>query len=49
MGGVLIDDAGQPLSVAAMDQIALDLQDLYNTLDARELSAGSVLARRLFS
>jgi hypothetical protein len=32
-----------------MDQIAADLQDLYNTLDARELSAGSVLARRLFS
>jgi len=49
MGGVLIDDAGQQLSAAAMDQIAADLQDLYDTLDARELSAGSVLARRLFS
>ncbi|NBY72035.1 MAG: cell division protein FtsZ [Betaproteobacteria bacterium] len=49
MGGVLIDDAGQQLSAAAMDQISADLQDLYNTLDARELSAGSVLARRLFS
>lgn len=49
MEGQVTDDLGQPLSDAAMDQISLDLQDLYDTLDARELSAGSVLARRLFS
>jgi hypothetical protein len=49
MEGQVTDDLGQPLSDAAMDQISLDLQDLYNTLDARELSAGSVLARRLFA
>lgn len=49
MEGQVTDDLGQPLSEEAMDQISLDLQDLYNTLDARELSAGSVLARRLFS
>ena len=32
-----------------LDQIANDLQQLYDALDARELSAGSPQARRLFS
>jgi hypothetical protein len=32
-----------------MEPIAADLEQLYDTLDQRELSAGSVLARRLFS
>ncbi len=32
-----------------MDPIAADLELLYDKLDSRELSAGSVLARRLFS
>jgi hypothetical protein len=32
-----------------MDVFAADLQGMYNRLDERELSAGSALARRLFS
>lgn len=49
MDGQITDDNGQPLSSEAMDQIGAELEKLYDTLDARELSAGSVLARRLFS
>jgi len=49
MDGVVIDDNGQPLTAQAMDLIGSELEKLYDTLDARELSAGSVLARRLFS
>lgn len=49
MDGLLTDDNGQPLSTEALDQIGAELEKLYDTLDARELSAGSILARRLFS
>ena len=49
MEGLIIDDDGQPLTEGAMDQIAFELENLYDNLDARELSAGSALARRLFS
>lgn len=49
MDGVISDDAGVPLPPEAMDVIAAELERLYDTLDQRELSAGSVLARRLFS
>jgi hypothetical protein len=49
MEGVVIDDKGQPLTAQAMDLIGSELEKLYDTLDARELSAGSALARRLFS
>jgi hypothetical protein len=49
MDGVVTDDNGVPLPLQAMDVIAGELEQLYNTLDQRELSAGSVLARRLFS
>jgi hypothetical protein len=49
MDGVVTDDAGQPLSADALDQIGADLEGLYDALDARDLSAGSVQARRLFS
>lgn len=49
MDGVLTDGEGQVLSEAALDQIGQDLQQLYDALDARELSAGSPQARRLFS
>jgi len=37
------------LPAQALDLIGVELEKLYDTLDARELSAGSVLARRLFS
>ena len=49
MDGQLTDDNGQPLTADAMDLIGAELENLYDRLDARELSAGSALARRLFS
>lgn len=49
MDGQITDDNGQPLSPDAMDLIGAELEHLYDKLDERELSAGSVLARRLFS
>ena len=49
MDGVIADDAGQPLSTDTMDQIGADLENLYDALDSRDLSAGSIQARRLFS
>ncbi len=49
MDGLLTDDNGHALSCEALDQIGTELEKLYDTLDARDLSAGSALARRLFS
>jgi FtsZ-interacting cell division protein ZipA len=49
MDGIITDDNGQVLRSETMDGIGADLEHLYDTLDARDLSAGSVLARRLFS
>lgn len=49
MDGVVTDDNGAILPSDAMDVIGSELEQLYDTLDARDLSAGSILARRLFS
>ncbi|MEI8031109.1 MAG: cell division protein FtsZ [Comamonadaceae bacterium] len=49
MDGLVTDDNGLPLPPEAMDVIGADLERLYDTLDQRDLSAGSALARRLFS
>jgi hypothetical protein len=49
MDGVLCDQNGTPLPAMTMEPIAADLELLYDKLDSRELSAGSALARRLFS
>ncbi|MFC5523429.1 cell division protein ZipA C-terminal FtsZ-binding domain-containing protein [Polaromonas jejuensis] len=49
MDGVIIDDNGQLIRPEAMEGIHADLEQLYDTLDGRDLSAGSVLGRRLFS
>ena len=49
MDGAIIDDNGNLIRAEAMDVIASELEQLYDTLDERDLSAGSVLARRLFS
>lgn len=49
MDGLLTDGAGQVLGDGVLDHIANDLQQLYDALDQRELSAGSQQARRLFS
>jgi hypothetical protein len=49
MEGVVTDDNGQPLAVQTMDVIGVELRGLYDTLEQRDLAAGSALARRLFS
>ena len=49
MDGRLCDDQGNQMSEAALDNLAMDIERLYDALDARDLSAGSMLARRLFS
>jgi hypothetical protein len=49
MDGIVTDSDGQPLRDQTMDVIGADLLQLYDTLDSRDLSAGSPLARRLFS
>jgi hypothetical protein len=49
MDGVVTDGDGQLLREETMDVIGADLEQLYDTLDSRDLAAGSHLARRLFS
>lgn len=49
MDGILCDQNGHQLLPQVFDPIDADLQKLYDKLDSRELSAGSMLARRLFN
>lgn len=49
MDGLITDDNGHVIPAEALDAIGTDLEHLYDTLDARDLSAGSPQARRLFS
>ena len=49
MDGLITDDNGQVIRAEALDVIGADLEHLYDTLEARDLSAGSPQARRLFS
>ncbi|MBC5764448.1 cell division protein ZipA C-terminal FtsZ-binding domain-containing protein [Ramlibacter albus] len=49
MDGMITDDNGQVIRAEALDVIGADLEHLYDTLDSRDLSAGSPQARRLFS
>ena len=49
MEGIITDDNGEVIRAEGMDVIGADLEQLYDTLDARDLAAGSPLARRLFS
>jgi hypothetical protein len=49
MDGVITDDNGQILPKDTMDTIGGELEGLYDTLEQRDLAAGSALARRLFS
>jgi hypothetical protein len=49
MDGMVTDDNGQVLSEQAIQIIDRDLRQLYNELAARDLAAGSLQARRLFS
>ena len=49
MDGVIVDDNAILVRPEAMEAIHADLEELYDRMDARELSAGSALGRRLFS
>lgn len=49
MDGRLCDDQGQLMSESALNALAIDIERLYDALDERDLSAGSMLARRLFA
>lgn len=49
MDGLITDGAGHALTESDLNAIAADLENLYDALDQRELSAGSPQARRLFS
>ena len=49
MDGILTDDSGAVLDVDVLAQIGKDVAVLYADLEARDLAAGSPLARRLFS
>ena len=49
MDGVICDQNGTPLPVMVVDPIAQDLENLYDQLEERDLAAGSLAARRLFS
>lgn len=49
MEGQVTDDNGHVLAQETIDAIGRDLDDIYDELDARDLSAGSDQARRLFA
>jgi hypothetical protein len=49
MDGVIVDDNGNLIPTEAMEAIHADLEQLYDTLDARDLSAGSAQGRRVFN
>jgi hypothetical protein len=49
MDGAITDDNGQLIQPEALDVIGADLEGLYDTLETRDLAAGSPQARRLFS
>ena len=49
MEGLICDDKGEVIRAEALDLIGSHLEKLYDILEARDLAAGSLLARRLFS
>ncbi|MGY4829478.1 cell division protein FtsZ [Sphaerotilaceae bacterium SBD11-9] len=49
MDAVIVDDNGQPLSHAGFAAIGGELGKLYEALESRDIAAGSMVARRLFS
>jgi hypothetical protein len=49
MDAGIVDDNGQPLSTQAFATIGAELGRLYDALDSRDIAAGSMVARRLFS
>jgi hypothetical protein len=49
LGGTVVDDGNQPLSDAALKEIAGQVNDFYSHMEAADLPAGSSRALRLFS
>lgn len=49
MDAAIVDDNGQPLSAEGFTAIGAELSKLYEALEARDIAAGSMVARRLFS
>jgi hypothetical protein len=49
MEGIITDDNGDVIRAEGLDVIGAELEKLYDTLEARDLAAGSLQARRLFS
>jgi hypothetical protein len=49
MDAAIVDDNGQPLSAEGFAAIGAELGKLYEALEARDIAAGSMVARRLFS
>jgi FtsZ-interacting cell division protein ZipA len=49
MDATLVDDQGQAVTLHAFSAIGQELQQMYRALEARDLSAGTASARRLFS
>ena len=47
--GAIVDDNGQPLSDPGFEGIGKELERLYEALAKRDLTAGTMAARRLFS
>lgn len=49
LGGTLVDDNREALSAASFDAIALQLQPVYESMEAHGIAAGGPIALRLFS
>ncbi len=48
LDGTITDDNGREIQPEALDVVGADLEMLYDTLESRDLAAGSPQARRLF-
>jgi FtsZ-interacting cell division protein ZipA len=49
LGGAVVDDGNQPLSDAALEEIAGQVSMFYGNMEAADIPAGSTRALRLFS
>ena len=49
MDATMVDDHGRPITLHAFAAIGTELTTLYRALESRDLAAGSLAARRLFS
>jgi hypothetical protein len=49
LDATIVDDYNQPLSDAALTEIAGQVQDFYNEMNDADIPAGSARALRLFS